>query len=65
MYQLTTRQYNSIHKDYRSVWTNQDYPQYIGKRTAFENSLQGAMGLQVIDKGCCLIIEGSHFEIKD
>jgi len=65
MYQITTKQYNSIHKDYRSTWTNEAYPKNMGKKTAFESSVQGAIGLPITGKICCLIIEGLHFEIID
>jgi len=54
MIELTKKEYNNIHKDFRSVWTNPDYPEYIGKRTMFKPG-----------GGTRLIIEDYHFVIVD
>jgi hypothetical protein len=64
MYQITKEQYDSIHTDYRSIWQNEQHPDLIGKRTAFENSIQSAAGLPITGRPCTLIFEGIHFEIK-
>ncbi len=60
MIELTLKEYNAIHTDYRGVWSTErtDWPdwdkvrnQYMGKRT-----LMRAGGL---------LIEGLHFTIKE
>jgi len=63
MITITETQYNSIHEDYRSIWENENHPNLIGKRTAFENSILSATGLPITGKPCTLIFEGIHFEI--
>ncbi len=65
MIKLTTKQYNSIHKDYRGVWSREDHPELIGKRTALENGLLNAAGLPTKPAPSGLILEGIHFEITE
>ena len=65
MIKITKKQYNSIHRDYRGTWTNENHPSLIGKKTAFENSLLGAVGMPLTSRPCTLIFEGTHFEIVE
>jgi hypothetical protein len=62
---LTTKQYNSIPKDYRGIWTTPGEPEYMGKRTALETSLRIAAGQVDALPSCALLIEDIHFVIKD
>ena len=57
MIQLTLKQYNSIHKDYRGTDN--------GKKEAFNASLRSKAGLKGWGEhqGTALLIEGIHFEI--
>lgn len=63
MKKITLSEYNSIPEDYRGIWTVErwDLPdweelrkKHIGKRT-----------MMVYDKGTCLLVEGTGFEIVD
>ena len=65
MIKITRKQYNKIPRDYRGTWTNENHPSLIGKKTAFENSIQGATGLPITGQPCTLIFEGIHFEIVE
>lgn len=49
---ITKEEYYKIHKDFRGVWSREDYPDYIGKRTMLD-----------YDKGTALLIEDYHFKI--
>ena len=62
---LTKSQYESIHRDYRGVWTTPSSPDLVGKRTVFENSARRAAGLPLSDGPIRLLLEGVHFEITN
>ena len=64
MIKITKTQYNNIPRDYRSTWSNPDYPEYIGKKTAFEGSVYGLVG-KTSNCPTALIIEGYHFQILE
>ena len=60
---VTLKEYNSLHKDYKGIWTTEDYnnpnwekerEMYMGKRSMLFNN-----GLRT-----CLLVEGLHFIIK-
>ncbi|MBI9090159.1 MAG: hypothetical protein JEZ12_13165 [Desulfobacterium sp.] len=63
MIQITKEQFDSIPTDYRGVWSREDHPELVGKKTALENSLLGVAGLPMKDGACALVIEGISFEI--
>lgn len=49
---ITKANYYKIHKDYRGVWSREDSPEYIGKRTMLD-----------YDNGTVLLIEDYSFKI--
>ena len=57
MYQLTLKQYNSIHKDYRGTCN--------GKKEAFNASIRNRAGFEGWGDllGTAILTEGIHFEI--
>ena len=59
---ISQESYNKIHTDYRGVWSNTNWPEYIGKRTVLTNSLNHAIGLP-LESGTSLEIEGISFQI--
>jgi hypothetical protein len=65
MIKITSKQYNGIHRDYRGTWTNEDHPALIGKKIAFEISLQSAAGVKLTGHVGSLAFEGIDFEIVE
>lgn len=63
MITLTEKQFNSIPKDYRMIWTNPSNPEYIGKKAALEGSLLAAAGMKQEKYEIALLIEDIHFKI--
>ena len=53
MKEITKKEYYAIYKDYRGVWSREDYPQFIEKRTMLNNN----------EGGTELLIEGQDFKI--
>ncbi|HBX2589299.1 hypothetical protein [Klebsiella quasipneumoniae] len=60
MIELTLKEYNAIHTDYRDVWSTErtDWPDWESVRELY-------MGKRTIMKHGSLLIEGLHFQIKE
>lgn len=60
MIELTLKEYNAIHTDYRGVWSTErtDWPDWESVRELY-------MGKRTLMKHGCLLIEGLHFQIKE
>jgi hypothetical protein len=55
MIEITLEKYNKIHKDFRG--------EYLGKRSAMQNSILSKAGLPLVNNGTALLIEDVHFQI--
>lgn len=60
MIELTLKEYNAIHTDYRGVWETErtDLPDWESVREQY-------MGQRTMMKYGALLIEGVHFRIKE
>ena len=60
MIELTLKEYNAIHTDYRDVWSTErtDWPDWESVRELY-------MGTRTIMTHGSLLIEGLHFQIKE
>jgi len=57
MITITEKEFNAIPQDYRCIWTNEKYPEYIGKRACIETYITNK-------PSSALVIEDFHFKIK-
>ncbi|SAU51644.1 Uncharacterised protein [Klebsiella pneumoniae] len=60
MIELTLKEYNAIHTDYRDVWSTErtDWPDWESVREQY-------MGKRTLMRAGVLLIEGLHFTIKE
>ena len=55
MIQITQDKWDSIPKDYKGIFSRNDFPEHKGKKTVLSGSISNEVG--------SLLIEGVHFEI--
>lgn len=67
MIKITLKMYNSIHRDYRGIWTREDEPHLVGRRSAFLGSIHALIGKGwgKGNNGTDMLFEGIHFEIVE
>ena len=60
MIELTLKEYNAIHTDYRDVWSTErtDWPDWESEREQY-------MGKRTLMRAGGLLIEDLHFTIKE
>jgi len=64
---ITLKQYNSIHKDYRGVWSGDNpnnRPDMAGRRSAFSGSLNAINPAIPYHGGTTMLFEGEDFIIE-